>query len=417
MFAATLWSTLLTSFTSVTYALRIFPASEAFRRASALLSATHSLSFYSLKLQHGVPFQPVNIRASSDPLSLLPKVLEQNANRYTKLDDIVSIGRNLVSAGLPLQSIDDEPAVRKEGSNLDMPTKLHTAERRVIAMCVEAALSEDDFETAYSYIVNRLAPSDSGLSAASTISSSGKAPESPVPEDDISWRAAFLGGRYRPRDGIPPTLRRLEQRTELLSLALLLAPPASLSEILAVWRRCEEETSSLLAAESAAQESFDDRADKRNSVPGGFEDSRTEGMVFGQQRREVGRLTTTGGGSGGGRGKGDDEAPMGLFELARGASRAFSRNAFPLRNSATAPAGPSRDGGPAGMSESVDSLDSRRSLGHYRSDSAGSGGDAGRVRRRDMVANAVTGGLASGIGWVLGATPADRNAGGAGDLH
>jgi CO/xanthine dehydrogenase Mo-binding subunit len=36
--------------------------------------------------------------------------------------------------------------------------------------------------------------------------------------------------------------------------------------------------------------------------------------------------------------------------------------------------------------------------------------DAGRVRRRDMIANTVTGGLASGIGWMLGATPVDRSA-------
>lgn len=35
--------------------------------------------------------------------------------------------------------------------------------------------------------------------------------------------------------------------------------------------------------------------------------------------------------------------------------------------------------------------------------------DAGRVRRRDMIANTVTGGLASGIGWMLGATPVDRS--------
>jgi hypothetical protein len=34
--------------------------------------------------------------------------------------------------------------------------------------------------------------------------------------------------------------------------------------------------------------------------------------------------------------------------------------------------------------------------------SIGGSEESGRVRKRDMVANAVTGGLASGLGWVLG---------------
>jgi hypothetical protein len=50
------------------------------------------------------------------------------------------------------------------------------------------------------------------------------------------------------------------------------------------------------------------------------------------------------------------------------------------------------------MDASVDSLGS-----------AGSGEtEQQRVRRRDMVANAVSGGLTSGLGWVLGATPVDK---------
>jgi hypothetical protein len=50
------------------------------------------------------------------------------------------------------------------------------------------------------------------------------------------------------------------------------------------------------------------------------------------------------------------------------------------------------------MAASVDSLGS-----------VGSGEtEQQRVRRRDMVTNAVSGGLASGLGWVLGATPVDK---------
>ncbi|KAI4835235.1 secretory pathway Sec39, partial [Aureobasidium sp. EXF-8846] len=197
-----------------------FSQSTEFKKALALIAATHSMSFYSLTLQHGVPFQPVNIRASLDPLSLLPKLLEQNANSYTKLDDLIGIGRNLIAAGLPLRNADGDLVDRSVETDNDRKTKLLVAEKRVIYMCVEAALTVGDFETAYSYVVNRLAPQD-------TIPSSSTEEHSAAQEDDVSWRAAFLAGRYRPQSNAQPSLRRLDQRTELLSLALLLAPPAS----------------------------------------------------------------------------------------------------------------------------------------------------------------------------------------------
>ena len=254
-------------------------------------------------------------------------------------------------------------------------------------MCVEAALIVGDFETAYSYVVNRLAPQD-------TIPSSSSEEQSQ--EDDVSWRAAFLAGRYRPQSNAQPTLRRLDQRTELLSLALLLAPPASLSEVLNIWRRCEEETNALLAAETQAEEEFDDRADKRISVPGGFSDVSTEGMVFGQPRREVGRSNAEA------RRGADEEAPMGLFDVARGAAKAFSRNAFPLRGVGAAAA--------ASQQQQQSQVHAQQPT--LTGEAAAHEGmdDAGRVRRRDMIANTVTGGLASGIGWMLGATPVDRSA-------
>lgn len=355
-----------------------------------MIAATHSMSFYSLTLQHGVPFQPVNIRASLDPLSLLPKLLEQNANSYTKLDDLIGIGRNLIAAGLPLRNADGDLIDRSLETDIDRKTKLSVAEKRVIYMCVESALTVGDFETAYSYVVNRLAPQDT---IPSSVSGADEHPE--MQEDDISWRAAFLAGRYRPQSNAQPTLRRLDQRTELLSLALLLAPPSSLSEVLNIWRRCEEETNALLAAETEAEEDFDDRADKRISVPGGFSDVSTEGMVFGQPRREVGRSNAEA------RRGADEEAPMGLFDVARGAAKAFSRNAFPLRGAAGAASQQQQHQQPS--QAQVDRVATGEGL-HEGMD------ESGRVRRRDMIASTVTGGLASGIGWMLGATPVDRSA-------
>ncbi|KAE9972495.1 hypothetical protein BLS_004012 [Venturia inaequalis] len=347
-----------------------FPESSAFHRCEALLKATHALSFYALTLQHGVPFQPVNIRVSSDPITLIEKLLSQNRGSYTKLDDLISIGVNLVSAGVTIHSDPNVPI--SEASSTELAAQKRKAERRVIGMAIEAALNEDDFETAYSYVVNRL----DTTSASTQVAANGQ------PEDDISWRAALAAGRHKSSAhslsasssiSTPPALRRLEQRIELLSQALLLAPPSALPEVLNVWRKCEEEMMSLQASENEEESSFDDRADR--TLPGTFVNMTAPV----QPRREVGRGAT-------------EEAPMGLFDVARGAAAAFSRTAFPLRGAASASQVQSM--GPA--------------AGHVRnvssggSDTASIASERERVRKRDYVANAVTGGLASGLGWVLG---------------
>lgn len=334
----------------------------------------------------------MSIRVSKDPIGLINKVLEQNARSYTKLDDLIGMGQNLVSAGL--SSSEGDGVSGETNGYDDLQDKRKDAERRVTFMAMEAALREDDFETAYSYIVSRLTPPAMDIEAPKqdlqdqtlhkrNLSKSGSRSSRLAAEDDISWRAAFLAGRYRPAPASPPTLRRLEQRTELLSLALLLAPVSALTEILAAWRRCEEEVTALQLAQQQAEEEFDDRADKRqsmSSIPGDFNVQDDQpAMVLNQSRREMGRMS----------GKpGATDAPLSMFDLTRSAAQAFSKNAFPLRGAAQTS---------TGLDSMEGSVESFR--GEAESDALQ------RVRKRDMVANAVSGGLASGIGWMLGATP------------
>lgn len=378
-----------------------FPNSIRIREATALIAATHALSFYSLTLQRGVLFKPVNIRVSQDPVSLVDKVLEQNPSSYTELDNLVEIGRNLIAAGLPQR--EEEGNNSKKSSSEDdeaLERRKKEAERRVTLMCVEASLHEEDFESAYSYIVSRLTPSGADIEAPSNnnrtlkrhtriTSKSSTRSRDGEPEDDVSWRAAFIAGRYRPSTSSPPSVRRIEQRTELLSLALLLAPVSALTEILNAWRRCEEEMTALQLAQQQAEEDFDTWADKRqslSSLPGNFTGDQPA-MVLNQQRREMGRMT--------GAGRGDGEAPVSMFDLTRSAAQAFSKNAFPLRAAARTSSG-----------LETSSMEARE----VRMDSSGGelDADAQRVRKRDMVANAVSGGLASSLGWMLGATPAGQ---------
>ncbi|KAF1834741.1 secretory pathway Sec39 [Decorospora gaudefroyi] len=366
-----------------------FSSSSRFRRFQALLAATHALSFYSLILQHGVPFQPVNIRVSSNPLLLVCKVLSQNSGSYTKLDDLVSIGQNLELA-MP-STIMDEEASAVPLDNATIEKKKAIAERRVIGMAIEAALEEDDFETAYSYVVNRLTPSTpSPTPPTFSLPFSFGATESDSHEDgaeDVAWRAALRAGRHstslsssktwsQAGNAARPDLRRLEQRMELLSQALLLAPPHHLEEVLGVWQQCEAEMMHLLTRETEADQRFNDAADHK--LPGTFDLD----TITIQPRREVGRGAV-------------EEAPVGLFDVARGAAAAFSKTAFPLRASGS------------GSGSATVASKPEPGSGRVSMDGSESGSVDGqeRVRRRDMVANAATGALASGIGWMLGAKP------------
>jgi hypothetical protein len=334
------------------------------------------MSSYSLTLQHGVPFRPVNIRVSSDPISLIEKILAQNPGSYAKLQDLVSIGRNLVAAGLTVQSYDDEDNMHIDMTTKEIDVAKDQAQRRVIGMAIESALQEDDFETAYSYVVNSLDTS----SATSAQSSTSR---SRTGEDDVAWRAALAAGRHKspPSSQVAsqslsatPSLRRLEQRMDLLSQALLLSPPVALPEILSAWRKCEEEMTAVLASEAQEESEY---TNEPASIPGAFLDS----APLVHARREVGRGA-------------NEEAPMGLFDVARGAAQAFGRSAFPLRGVQPVIAGPTvgREANQGGRPSSI-----------IDSDAGSEGGDgSGRVRKRDMVASAVTGLATSGIGWVLG---------------
>ncbi|KAK2800053.1 hypothetical protein FQN49_008938, partial [Arthroderma sp. PD_2] len=254
-----------------------FPKSVPFQQIGSLLSATHALSFYSLTLQHGVPFQPVSIRVHHDPISLIEKVLEQNPKGYTQLDDLLAIGRNLVSAGLPSGHNDTRPTGQ---SQLTPDETTLSAERRIMSLAVAAAVNASDFDTAYSYVVTRVIPP-------SLLPGGDSSTDPAAAEDDISWRAAYNTGRHRPTvkesqgTTLGSSIARLSQRMELLSLALILAPsPEYLPEILAVWRRCDEEMSSLQEQEIQEAESWDHQGDKgrmgASALPGGFGPSGSE---------------------------------------------------------------------------------------------------------------------------------------------
>lgn len=312
--------------------------SSALERAYRLISAAHSLSNYSLTLTPGVPLLPVQIRIHSDPISLLSRLLDSNRKAYLQPDSLTSIAKDLALG----TSKDSSPSSDLEAD----------VEARVLGMATEAALTEEDFETAYAYITTRLLPSAAPPPARPQYPVqrrvSGQLPPQPQANEaakDTLWRTALLAGRYQSQYAtLAPSapkgslaLRQLEKKMELLALAIRFAPVEAVAEVLAQWQKCDDEVDALLEAEQRAEEQH--------------------AQMAGMGGRDVQARNV------------ESDGPQSLFEVAKGAARVFGGR-----------------GAGAAVTE-----EGEKGVAHGR--------------KRDLVAGAVTQGLASGLGWVLGAQP------------
>ncbi|KAK3308747.1 Sec39 domain-containing protein [Chaetomium strumarium] len=374
------------------------------KRIEALLQATHSLSDYRLVLKQGEPFSPIVLRVHTDPISIIGKILEQNPKSYTQLPDLLRLGELMVEAGLTAHN---STTPLSPSTTEDEPIQRAIAERRITAMCIDAALNEDDFETAYSYVVNRLP------SLATTSTANNKNSTAPI-TDDYSWKAALQAGKYRrTARTLPPThlgttsanadIRHLEQRIECLSAALRIAPASTLQEILNAFRRAEEELEAALREE-----------EERENEPKPLPPAR---------RHQRGKSVSAD----------EDAAPMSLFDLSKASVLSAQKNLSALsalprsagfgRRLVGGGGGGGGEGGGGGGTAAGDggnnggersSLDQPplSAAGSVTSAGTGSGGEedkgAKRVRKRDQLREAAVGTLVSGVGWLVGAPPPER---------
>lgn len=290
------------------------------------------------------------------------------------------MGRNMVAAGLTVRDKSGHSALTPERE----PEEMLNSEKRITAMCIDAALTEDDFETAYSYVMNRLANLEKRPQLPRKISSGSLMNKTGVPAwDDWSWRAAFQAGMYRrtARTTRPthlgtasgnPEIRHLNYRVDCLATALRVAPAPALPEILKIYRRTEEELDAAIKAEQEQENAWDDVADKQ-TMPGGF-NAATPPHISGGRQATAARHTA-------------EEAPMSLFDLSRASMASASRNFTALSTlNLTSQARPSDNEAPA-EGESAEAQQQR-------------------ARKRDQLREAAMGSLTAGVGWLIGAQPA-----------
>lgn len=236
-------------------------------------------------------------------------------------------------------------------------------------MATEAALGDDDFETAYSYIMTRLLPSAT-TPAHSRQNDTTSSTEGIEAARDTLWRTSLHAGRFRSTlstiSSGPPrgatTLKLLEKKLELLALALRFCPSVALPDCLAQWQKCEADAEECLAADARAEEEFarkaagvrwsgeHERPTSQNSQRQGgwgLPGVGLVGGVLGGHHPQAGNNTAV---RPTGRGRGEEEAPQSLFDVAKAAGSLLG----------------------------------------------------GEGRKREAVKGAVTKGLMGGLGWVLG---------------
>ena len=337
------------------------------KQLEELVKVTNEISEYRLVIKKE-QFKPVVLRVHNDPVSILGMILDQNERAYTRVNDFMMMAKRMVEAGL----------IKKDQS---------TTQKRVISMCIDAALADDDYETAYSFVMTRLSnvagPSRTNNNITSSKPSGLTAKKAPVVLDDWSWKAALQAGKYRRNQNtVNPThfgnasgnveIRHLQQRMDCLALALRFSPSSALQEILNAYRRCEEELETKMREEEEEEAAWDDQGDNQ-LMPGGF-------AASAPRRKQESGLGTT------------EEAPMSLFDLAR-ASTARAQSGLAALS----------------VLQGSKQPEKQRPLSQISTDGSVDSSEP-RERKRDQIRNVAAGTLASGLGWVLGApTPRGDN--------
>lgn len=238
-------------------------------KAQSLLSATHELSMYSLylttderKSKENMPLTPKQIRSYPDSMDLIKRLLELNPKAYKDLDKIVDIAQNLIFGTLVI-SDEETKSKMKDGEFTNSYEQFeHTYGHKISIcvrkLCIEAALVELDFNSAYSlaipYLVDDAKQQKAGsIADDSTIGMTDTFSESTNAfklKDNIdTWASLFQIGKFvspmwEPTQ-VPLTI--LERQLYSLSCALEICPEDHLTAVLSTWRRIEAQHRALLA--------------------------------------------------------------------------------------------------------------------------------------------------------------------------
>jgi hypothetical protein len=191
--------------------------------AMKLVSATHALSSYNLRVTPSGSITPAQIRMHNDPAIIVSSAIENNPTSYRGIDRMLKILDDLI----------DGIQLFKQSSAAERELGTRRMEARVLASIVEAALSQNDFSTAYKVCTMNL---DALIRA--------------HPKDKVikqaSWPAFYHTATHSSSTHGRPSSHGAathavddSQRMELLARAVLICSKTEIHGVLRVWMDLE----------------------------------------------------------------------------------------------------------------------------------------------------------------------------------
>ena len=187
------------------------------------IEATSRICSFNVTSRPGIPISPIEIRLTKDRLSLVSRVLSSNNEAYKHTEVILDL-------------------VRKLGFKDDS-----TAEIKTLGMISDVALQNEDFDRAYK-IDKQIIDFVTGLEDGGT--------DVGAEVKEVCWVACYQLGRQ-------PEFEDVQKKLYLLGYALQLCPPDRVVDILAAWRRLDQEDLEARTEELSSTDPFPSRTDRR----------------------------------------------------------------------------------------------------------------------------------------------------------
>jgi len=198
--------------------------SERIVKEREFIEATSRICSFNVTSRPGIPISPIEIRLTKDRLSLVSRVLSSNNEAYKHTEVILDL-------------------VRKLGFKGDS-----TAEVKTLGMISDVALQNEDFDRAYKIdkqIIDFIAGlKDGGVDVGAEVK-------------EVCWVACYQLGRQ-------PEFEDVQKKLYLLGYALRLCPSERIVDILAAWRRVDQEDLEIRTGELGNTKPFPPRSDRHS---------------------------------------------------------------------------------------------------------------------------------------------------------
>lgn len=181
--------------------LKILPPTTEIKKEMDLIEATHTLiDEYKVQDRPGMILMPIQIRQSKNRLELVSKLINSKRDMYRYHEKVLEL-------------------VRKLGYGDDLLAKV-----KALAMMASAALVEEDYLQSYNL-----------CQIAVDLAQNHKSTEKNKSEiDQAVWQICLNLGKVDAFDDV-------NRRLDILSMAMTLSPVENIQDVLAVWRKLDQD--------------------------------------------------------------------------------------------------------------------------------------------------------------------------------